>query len=303
MSAGSGTKAVLAALFANLGIAIAKLVAFVITRSSSMLAESVHSLADSGNQALLLLGGKRAERAPSEEHPFGYGTSRYFWSFVVAVVLFTVGGAFALYEGIEKLRHPHDLDSPQVAIGVLAVAIVLETFSMRTAIVETRPHLQGRGYWQFIRESKTPELPVVLLEDLAALVGLVIALVGVSITAATHNPAFDAVGTITIGLLLMVVAVILSIEMHSLLIGEAASAAEIAAIQAALVAVPDFERVIHLRTMHLGPDEILVAAKVAARSTVDSASLSRQINEAEQRIRAAVPSSRVIYIEPDLFQA
>jgi cation diffusion facilitator family transporter len=304
MSAGGthGQKAVLAALFANLGIAIAKLVAFVLTRSSSMLAESVHSLADSGNQGLLLLGAKRAQRPATEEHPFGYGTVRYFWSFIVAVVLFTVGGLFAVYEGIEKLRHPHHIDSARIAIGVLVVAIILETFSMRTAIVETKPHLKGRSYWQFVRESKVPELPVVLLEDAAALLGLIIALTGVSLTAVTHNEAFDAIGTITIGVLLCVVGVVLSIEMHSLLIGEAATPAEVAAIQAALVAVPDFERVIHLRTMHLGPDELLVAAKVATPAGGSTDRLSTQIDEAEQRIRAAVPNAKLIYVEPALYR-
>ena len=302
MSAGGhGRKAVIAALLANLGIAIAKLVAFLITRSASMLAESVHSLADSGNQGLLLFGESRARRKATPEHPFGYGSARYFWAFVVAVVLFTVGGAFALYEGIEKLRHPHHVESYGVAIGVLLFAIVLEAFSFRTAIKETQPHLKGRSYWQFVRESKTPELPVVLLEDLAAQVGLVVALIGVSLTAMTHEPMWDALGTITIGVLLVVVAGILAFEMHSLIIGEAASPSEVEAIQNALVAVPDFERVIHLRTMHLGPDELLVAAKVATPVGGTTERLAQQINEAEARVRAAVPTAKVIYVEPDLY--
>ena len=291
MSAGGGRKAVVAALLANLGIAVAKLVAFVLTRSASMLAESVHSLADSGNQGLLLLGESRARRAADEEHPFGYGSARYFWAFVVAVVLFTVGGAFALYEGFEKLRHPHEVESVGIAIGVLLVAIVLEGLSYRTAIRETRPLLNGRSYWRFVRESKTPELPVVLLEDTAALLGLVLALIGVSLTAATHEPAYDALGTMTIGALLVVVAGILAVEMHSLIIGEAASPSEIAAIRDALVASPDFERVIHLRTMHLGPDELLVAAKVATPPGGSTDRLATQIDEAEKRVRAAVPSA------------
>ena len=303
MSAGGhGRKAVLAALFANLGIAIAKLVAFVLTRSASMLAESVHSMADSGNQALLLLGESRGRRRADVEHSFGYGAARYFWAFVVAVVLFTVGGAFALYEGIEKLRHPHEVESYAIAIGVLIVAIVLESFSFRTAIVETRPHLKGRSYWRFIKESKTPELPVVLLEDLAALVGLVVALTGVSLTAATHDPMWDALGTITIGVLLVVVAIVLAIEMHSLLIGESGSPAEVSAIEAALLAVPDFERVIHLRTRYLGPDELLVAAKVATPAGGTTERLATQINDAERRIREAVPAAKLIYVEPDLYQ-
>jgi cation diffusion facilitator family transporter len=303
VSAGGGRKAVIAALLANLGIAVAKLVAFVLTRSASMLAESVHSLADSGNQGLLLLGAARAKQTADEEHPFGYGAARYFWAFVVAVVLFTVGGAFALYEGFEKLRHPHEVDSYGIAIGVLVVAIVLETFSFRTAINETKPLLRGRSYWTFVRESKTPELPVVLLEDAAALLGLVLALAGVSLTAATHDPMWDALGTITIGALLVVVAAILAYEMHSLIIGEAASPSEVRAIEAAIVAVPDFERVIHLRTMHLGPDELLVACKVATPVGGTTERLAEQINDAERRIRAAVPTATLIYVEPDLYEA
>lgn len=303
MSASGGRKAVIAALLANLGIAVAKLVAFVLTRSASMLAESVHSLADSGNQGLLLLGASQAKKKATPEHPFGYGSARYFWSFVVAVVLFTVGGAFALYEGYEKLRHPHEVDSYSIAIGVLIVAIVLESFSMRTALAETRPHLHGRSYWRFVKESKTAELPVVLMEDAAALLGLVIALAGVSLTASTHDPMWDALGTMTIGVLLVGVAIVLAIEMHSLLIGEAASPDEIAAIEAALVAVPDFERVIHLRTMHLGPDEILVAAKVATPTGGSTERLSEQIDQAEARVRAAVPAATLIYVEPALYKA
>lgn len=303
MSAGGGRKAVIAALLANLGIAVAKLVAFALTRSASMLAESVHSLADSGNQGLLLFGESRGRRKADEEHQFGYGAARYFWAFVVAVVLFTVGGAFALYEGIQKLRDPHDVESYGIAVGVLLVAIVLETFSFRTAIRAARPLLNGRSYWRFIKESKTPELPVVLLEDLGALVGLLIALAGVSLTATTHDPVWDAVGTIAIGVLLVVIAIILAIEMHSLLIGESGSGEEVAAITAALVAVPDFGRVIHLRTRYLGPDEMLVAAKVATPVGGTTERLAAQINEAERRIREAVPAATLIYIEPDLYQA
>jgi cation diffusion facilitator family transporter len=300
VSAGGGRKAVIAALLANLGIAVSKLVAFVITRSSSMLAESVHSLADCGNQGLLLFGAKRSALAPDEEHPFGHGSARYFWAFVVAVVLFTVGGAFALYEGVEKLRHPHHLDAPAVALGVLLVAIVLESFSMRTAVREARPHLAGRSFWRFIRESKTPELPVVLLEDAAALIGLVVAFTGVSLTAISGEPMFDALGTVTIGALLVVVAGILATEMHSLLIGEAAAPGEVTAIRDALTANGDFDRVIHLRTMHLGPDELLVGAKVATPRGVPSEVLSDRIDAAEERVRAAVPSARLVYVEPDV---
>jgi cation diffusion facilitator family transporter len=303
MSAGGGRKAVVAALLANLGIAVSKLVAFAVTRSSSMLAESVHSLADCGNQGLLLLGAKRSQVGEDEEHPYGHATARYFWAFVVAVVLFTVGGAFALYEGIEKLLEPHHLDSPLVALGVLLVAIVLEAFSLRTAVRETRPSLGGRSYWRFIRESKAAELPVVLLEDTAALLGLAVAFAGVSLTALTEEPAFDALGTMTIGALLVAVAGILAVEMHSLLIGEAAEPAQVSAIRAALVQNGDFERVIHLRTMHLGPDELLVSAKVATPVGVPSEVLSERIDAAEERVRSAVPTAKLIYVEPDVDRA
>jgi cation diffusion facilitator family transporter len=300
VSAGGGRKAVIAALLANLGIALSKFVAFAVTRSSSMLAESVHSLADCGNQGLLLFGAKRAQLAPDEEHPFGHASARYFWAFVVAVVLFTVGGAFALYEGIEKALHPHHLDSAAVAIGVLGVAVVHEAFSLSTAVRETRPVLNGRSYWRFIRESKTAELPVVLLEDTAALLGLVLALVGVSLTALTEEPLYDALGTIAIGVLLVAVAGILAVEMHSLLIGEAAEPAEVARIRTALLDGGDFGRVIHLRTMHLGPDELLVAAKVATPHGVTSDVLSQRIDDAEERVRAVVPTAKLIYLEPDV---
>lgn len=302
MSASGGRRAVIAALLANLGIALSKVVAFAITRSSSLLAESVHSFADSGNQWLLLFGARRADEAADPEHPFGHGQARYFWAFVVAVVLFTVGGAFALYEGIEKLRHPHHLDHALVAVVVLLVATVLESLSLRTALAEIAPVRGGRTYWRFIRETKTPELPVVLLEDTAALVGLVLALAGVLLTMATGAPVWDALGTVTIGALLVVVAAVLAVEMHSLLLGEAAAPGVVDAIRAALVAGGDFERVIHLRTMHLGPDELLVGAKVAAGRGVPSDVLSEQIDAAEERVRAAVPAARLIYVEPDVLR-
>jgi cation diffusion facilitator family transporter len=302
MSAGGGRRAVIAALLANMGIAVSKLAAFAITRSSSMLAESVHSLADSGNQWLLLFGARRARVAADEEHPFGHATARYFWAFVVAVVLFTVGGAFALYEGVEKLLHPHHLDNPAVAIAVLLVAVGLEGLSMRTAVREARPQLAGRTYWRFIRDTKTPELPVVLLEDSAALAGLLLALAGVSLTALTGAPAWDAAGTVAIGVLLVAVAGVLAVEMHSLLIGEAAEPAVVDAIRAALTGTGDFERVIHLRTMHLGPDELLIGAKVAAPPGLLSDALSARIDAAEARVRAAVPAAKLIYVEPDVLR-
>jgi len=297
---GGGTRAIFAAFLANLGIALAKLVGFFFTRSSAMLAESVHSFADTGNQALLILGGRSARRAPTREHPFGYGRERYFWAFVVSVVLFTLGSAFALYEGIEKLRHPHELESPAWAICILAVAIVLEGGSFRTAIVAANPQRDGAGWWSFIRNSKAPELPVVLLEDLAALLGLVLALSAVALALATDNPRWDGAGTVAIGALLGVVAVVLAIEMRSLLIGESASPRDLAAITEALDNTPRVDHLIHIRTQHLGPDELLVAAKVAFMPNLSVAQLAQAIDDLEARVRDRVPHARVIYIEPDV---
>jgi cation diffusion facilitator family transporter len=299
MSAGGGTRAIVAALAANAGIAVAKFVGFLITGSSSMLAESVHSLADTSNQGLLLLGGKRAQRAATAEHPFGYGRDRYFYSFIVALLLFTLGSVFALYEGIHKLGEPEPLSSPLVAVVILVVAIGLEGFSFRTAIHESRP-LKGTGsWWNFIRQSKVPELPVVLLEDFGALIGLVFALLGVGLSVLTGNPVFDALGTIAIGTLLGVIAIILIIEMKSLLLGEGATGPVLSRIVDALTAGA-VQRVIHIRTQYIGPEEILVAAKIALTPGVPVEEVARAIDEAEARVRAAVPEARIIYLEPDL---
>jgi len=298
---GHGTRAVVAALLANLGIAIAKFVGFLLTRSTSMLAEAVHSVADSGNQALLLLGQKRSRRAPTAEHPFGYGRERYFWSFVVALILFSMGGLFALYEGIEKVRHPHEVENLPVAIGILVFAIVLESISLRTAYREATHHKSdGVGWWTWLRNSKHPELPVVLLEDIGAEIGLFFALGGVLMAEATDNPRWDAVGSIAIGALLIVIAIVLAIEMKGLLIGESASDENLAAIDSALADSPGVVGLIHLRTQHLGPEELLVAAKVEFESTLSVAGLADAINAAEQSLRAAVPIARVVYIEPDI---
>jgi cation diffusion facilitator family transporter len=300
MSASGGGKAVVAALAANLAIAASKVVAFVVTGSSSMLAEAVHSFADSGNQLLLLVGGRRARREADERHPFGYGRERYFYAFVVSVVLFTVGALFAAYEGVEKIRHPHHLESAGLALGILAFAIVAESFSFRTAIRETRP-LKGTQSWTaFIRHAKSPELPVVLLEDLAALVGLVLAVLGVTLTLLTDDPVWDGVGTLSIGVLLGAVAVVLAIEMKGLLIGESASRSSVDAIRDALVDGTSVLRVIHLKTMHLGPDELLVAAKVAVEPSLGLPEIARALDAAEVRVRAVEPLARQLYLEPDL---
>jgi cation diffusion facilitator family transporter len=293
-------RAIIAAFFANLGIAIAKFVGFAITGAASMLAEAVHSVADSTNQGLLLLGGRRARKAATAEHPFGYGRERYFWSFVVALVIFTLGSLFALYEGIEKLRHPHEIESATVAIVILLVGIVLETFSLRTAIVESRHAKGDASWWHFIRHAKIPELPVVLLEDIGAMVGLVLALIGVGVAEVTGNPRWDAVGSIGIGLLLGVIAITLVIEMKSLLIGESASPEMAGRIRKAMEGDDVVRRVIHMRTQHLGPDELLVGAKLELDRHLEFADVASAVDRIEQSVRAAVPEARIIYLEPDL---
>ncbi|MEU0481002.1 cation diffusion facilitator family transporter [Streptosporangium sp. NPDC006013] len=300
MSAGGGTKAIIAALAANLSIAVAKFVAAFFTGSSSMLAEGVHSVADSGNQALLLLGGKRAQRARTPQHPFGYGRERYFYAFVVAVVLFTIGAVFSLYEGWHKISAPEELNSPIWAFGVLIFAIIAEAFSFRTAIIESNAVRGDQSWVQFIRRSKSPELPVIVLEDLGALLGLLFALFGVTMAVVTGNPVWDGIGTLMIGVLLAIIAVILAVETKSLLIGEGAGPEVETRIAEALESAPEVTRVIHMRTLHLGPEEILVAAKIAVEHDDTAAEVARGIDEAEQRVRTAVPEARVIYLEPDL---
>jgi cation diffusion facilitator family transporter len=296
-------RAILAALGANLGIALTKFVAFAVTGSASMLAEGVHSLADSGNQALLLVGRSRAQREETREHQFGFGGERYFYAFLVAVVVFTVGAVFSAYEGIQRIRHPEKLTSPVVAFAVLGVAIVLESFSLWNAAREAGPS-RGRASWlTFIRRTKAPELPAVLLEDVAALCGLMLALIGVTVATITHDDRWDAAGSIAIGLLLGCVAVVLAIEMKSLLIGESASPVMQAAIVKAIESGPDVRRVIHLRTLHIGPETLLVAAKIALLHDDTARSIAAGIDAAEQRIRAAVPIAELIFLEPDIYQA
>jgi len=298
---GHGTRAIIAALIANIGIAIAKFVAFLVTGASSMLAEAIHSVADSGNQVLLLIGGKRAARAATPQHPFGYGRDRYIYAFIVAIVLFSVGGLFAIYEGVHKLQHPEELTSPGWAIGVLVVAIGLESFSLRTAVHETAAvKAPGQSYWRFIRTARQPELPVILLEDIGALTGLVLALLGVGIATLTGNGVYDGLGTVAIGILLVVIAVILATETKSLLLGESATPEDERKIVAALESGDSPVSVIHMKTMHLGPDEVLVAAKIAVQRGDTAAEIAQDINAAERRIRAAVPTARLIYLEPDL---
>jgi cation diffusion facilitator family transporter len=299
-----GTKAVVAALLANLGIAVTKFIAFFLTQSSAMLAEAIHSVADSGNQGLLLLGGKRAKRRATPQHPFGYGRERYIYAFVVAVVLFFVGGIFALYEAWHKFADPHPIESWHwVPVLVLSVAIVLESFSFRTAIKETNK-IRGESSWvAFVRHARVPELPVILLEDLAALLGLVFAFAGVVLTLVTHNGIWDATGSAAIGILLIVVSAILAIEMKSLLVGEGATPEQTSAIEAAIRNSDEVADLIHMRTMYLGPEELLVAAKFAVKTSDSAADVAAGINAVEARIREAVPIARVIYLEPDIRRA
>lgn len=299
MATGGGKKAIVAALVANLGIAIAKFVGFLITGASSLIAESVHSLADSGNQGLLLFGASRAKRAPTRIHPFGFARARYLWAFVVAIVLFALGSLFSIYEGVHKLAHPEPLKSVRIGVIILFVGIVLETFSLRTAVVESN-HVRGtQSWWQFVRHAKIPELPVVLLEDIGAMIGLVLALGGLILASATGNPNWDAYGTLSIGALLGVIAVFLAMEMQSLLLGEGATDHDVAAIRSAIEGQPEVRRLIGLKTQHLGPEELLVVAKVELDPGLQFADVVAVIDRAEEQVRTAVPAATEMYIEPD----
>ncbi len=311
MSTEGGTKAVVAALTANLFIAVTKFGAWALTGASSMLAEAIHSVADSGNQALLLIGGKRATRAATPEHPFGFGRERYIYAFIVAIVLFTVGGLFALYEAYHKWHeihegHPNELLESSwwwVPLVVLGAAIIAESFSFRTAIVESSKTKGKQSWSRFVRSAKAPELPVILLEDFAALLGLIFALFGVGLTLITHNGIFDVIGTAMIGLLLVTVAITLAIETKSLLLGESASPEAIARIETALTGVDGVERVIHMKTLHLGPEEVLLAAKIAVGATSTAQQVADTIDAAEVAVRTADPMVTALYLEPDIYHA
>ncbi len=302
MSASGGTRAIVSAMLANLGIAVSKFVAFLVTGSSSMLSESVHSLADTGNQVLLIIGGRRARQAADDTHPFGYGRLRYLYAFIVSIILFSLGGVFALYEGWHKVHHPEPLNSPVWAFGVLLVAIALESWSLRTAVHESNRIRGGRSWWGFLRHAKAPELPVVLLEDTGALLGLAFALVGVGLAVATGNGAWDGVGSLAIGVLLVAIAIFLAVEVGSLLVGEGAAAEDVAAIRTALTG-DGVDSVIHLRTLYVGPDDLMVAAKVAVRHDETARAVATAIDAAEARVRTAVPQATLIYLEPDIRRA
>ena len=297
----SSSGAILAAFLANMGIAAAKFVGFLITGSSALLAESIHSVADASNQGLLVLGGRRARRAPTELHQFGYGRVRYFWAFVVAVVLFSLGGLFSIYEGYHKIADPHAITSPAVALGILGLALLFEAFALRTAVRHALPQRGRRTWTRYIRESRSPELPVLLLEDSGALLGLVFAMAGVALSLVTGNPLFDGIGTLGIGVLLVGIAAVLAVEMKSLLVGEAATPDTQRAIEAELAHGPGVRRVIHVLTQHLGPDELLVAAKVEFDPALTTAELVEAIDSCEERVRSAVSAERVrLYVEPDI---
>ncbi|MFI5680874.1 cation diffusion facilitator family transporter [Streptomyces cellulosae] len=301
MSASGGTRAIVAALGANLAIAASKFVAFAFSGSSSMLAEGVHSLADSGNQFLLLLGGKKAQREATPQHPFGYGRERYIYAFLVSIVLFSVGGMFAIYEGYEKIKTPHEIEHWYWPVGVLIFAIIAEGFSFRTAIKESNPQRGELSWKEFVRRAKAPELPVVLLEDFGALVGLVLALGGVGLALLTGDGVWDGIGTLCIGILLILIALVLAAETKSLLLGESAGADQVKKIETAIVDGDTVTGIIHMRTLHLGPEELLVAAKIAVQHDDTAAQVASAINAAEARIREAVPIARVIYLEPDIY--
>ena len=299
MASGS-TKVIMAALFANLGIAIAKFVGYLVTGSSSMLAETIHSVADTTNQGLLLLGGYKSRKEATPEHPFGYGRERYFWAFVVSLVLFTLGGVFAIFEGFSRLGEPgHAVENVGWAIGILMLGLALEGYSFRTAVKESSRLKGESGWWHFIRHSRNPELPVVLLEDFGALIGLVFALIGIGLAAITGDARWDAYGTIAIGVLLVAIALVLVVEMKSLLIGESAREPMRRSIVDAIEGTDHVVRVLHMRTQHLGPEELLVAAKVEFDERLDSENLTEVIDRAEANVRAVVPIARMIYIEPD----
>jgi len=300
MSSEGSTKAILAALGANVGIAITKFFAAAVSGSASMFAEGIHSVADSGNQVLLIIGGKRAKRQATAAHPFGYGRSRYIYAFMVSIVLFSIGGLFSIIEGWNKLNHPHEVEQAWLPLTVLGIAIVLESFSLYTALKAAKEERGTASLYHFIRHAKSPELPVVLLEDMAALLGLVLAFGGVGFTVLTGDPIWDAIGTLAIGLLLVLVAVILGAETSSLLVGEGATADDTEKIESALGATRGVNSIIHMKTLYLGPEELMVAAKIAVDVDITGKDIAAIINDAEARIRAEVPTARVIYLEPDI---
>lgn len=299
--AGSGdsTRAILFALGANLAIACAKGVAAYFTRSSAMLAETVHSLADCGNQLLLLFGMRQARKPASPDYPLGYGKAIYFWSFLVAVMLFTVGGMFSLYEGVHKLQHPEPMQRWWWAAGVLVFGIVAEGISMRACLQEVAKLRDGRTLWQWFRQSRQSELVVIFGEDFAALLGLCFALVAVLLTAATGNPLWDAVGTVMIGALLIVVAVLVAVEIKAMLIGQSMDPAVQARMRRFLDERPEIGNVISLITLQLGND-VMVSVQAEMHEEQSARSLAMQINDVERALKREFPEVRWSFFEPDV---
>ena len=298
MAATGGTRTIVTALIANFTISIAKFFGFVITSSSAMLAEAVHSLADTSNQALLLLGKKRSKKSPSAERPFGFGRERFFWAFVVSIVLFSLGSMYAVYEGIEKIRHPHEIESLWWALAILLFAMVMEAYAFQTAVKESRLYKGDHSWKSFIRRSRIPELPVVLLEDFGALMGLVFAFVCVLIADVTGNAVWDGIGTLSIGILLGLIAIILAIETKSLLIGEGALPEQSMRIENAITSSPEVSSLIDMRTEYLGPETLLVAAKIEFSEKSSSPDISNDVDNIEKRIREVEPLAKIIYLEP-----
>ena len=299
----SPKKSVYMALFANTVIAIAKTVAAVVSGSSAMLAEALHSFADTGNQALLLFGMKQAERPADEEHPFGHGKERFFWTFVVAVSLFTLGGGFSIYHGVTGLIEGHEVPDPLIALIVLGVAAVFEGAALRTAWKQFEAKRGGRSVGQALREAKDPEILTVLGEDTAALSGIAVAMLGIVVSNLTGDAVFDAIASYGIGLILVVVAFFLAREMRGLLLGEAATAPTRRRIVDTVTRFDSVDRVIELRTMHVGPQELLVALEVLFDDGLDTDAIEQTIDEIERGIRAAVPEARAIFIEPERARA
>ena len=298
MAATGGTRTIVTALIANFTISIAKFFGFVITSSSAMLAEAVHSLADTSNQALLLLGKKRSKKSPSAERPFGFGRERFFWAFVVSIVLFSLGSMYAVYEGIEKIRHPHEIESLWWALAILLFAMVMEAYAFQTAVKESRLYKGNHSWKSFIRRSRIPELPVVLLEDFGALMGLVFAFVCVLIADVTGNAVWDGIGTLSIGILLGLIAIILAIETKSLLIGEGALPEQSIRIENAIISSPEVSSLIDMRTEYLGPETLLVAAKIEFSGETSPSDISADVDTIENRIREVEPLAKIIYLEP-----
>ena len=292
-------KSILFALFANSSIAVAKGIAAAVTGSGAMLAEAVHSVADSGNQLLLILGLRQTKKEPTEDHPLGFGKSIYFWSFLVAVILFSVGGMFSMYEGVHKMLHPTPLSHPWIAVAVLSFAIVAESISLWGCLREVKKEQHGRNILQWFRQSRSSALIVVFGEDIAALLGLVVALAAIFATYLTGNPLWDAVGTISIGVLLIVIAFFIAVEVKDLLIGQSVDPATLVQMKQFLNDRPEIDRVYNLLTMQFGPDS-MIAIKARMAPTGSETEMIRVINRIEREFRARFESTTWLFFEPDI---